>query len=381
MEKFKGKLKGKIVLISPPRDLSMWTASPSKRYSESDLNDLETAPDPARSGFSMPGMPSPQSQQQPGMPPPAAQAGPAMGGQPGGPRDMREARELRRKVAKFLAEEAPLVVVQSGSTGDGGTVFAASAGSRDKKDPIPPPTVALTPEHYNRITRLLDKKIPVKLAFNVQAQIIEDHENDVNVIADIEGGKKKDQIVFIGAHLDSWHGGTGATDNATGSAVMIEAMRILKTLNLKLDRTVRMGLWAGEEQGLIGSRAYVKEHLADPRTMKVTTEHGKISAYFNHDNGSGRIRGIYLQGNDMVRPIFEEWLKPFHDLGATAVTIRNTGGTDHQSFDAVGVPGFPVHPGSARVHEPDASLEHGHLRPRPEGRPDAGCGDHRELRV
>jgi carboxypeptidase Q len=153
-------------------------------------------------------------------------------------------------------------------------------------------------------------------------------------------GRHKDEVVMIGAHLDSWHGGTGATDNATGSAVMMEVMRILKTLDLKLDRSVRMGLWTGEEEGLIGSRAYVKEHLGDPATMKLTAEQARISAYFNHDNGSGRIRGIYLQGNDMARPIFEQWLKPFADLGATTVTIRNTGGTDHQSFDAVGIPGF-----------------------------------------
>ena len=145
---------------------------------------------------------------------------------------------------------------------------------------------------------------------------------------------------MLGGHLDSWQGGTGATDNAAGAAVAMEAMRILKSLNVKLDRTVRMALWSGEEQGLLGSRAYVKEHFADPEVMKPTAEHAKVSAYFNYDNGGGRIRGIYLQGNDMVRPIFQAWLEPFHDLGATAVTIRNTGGTDHQSFDAVGIPGF-----------------------------------------
>jgi len=146
--------------------------------------------------------------------------------------------------------------------------------------------------------------------------------------------------VMLGAHLDSWHGGTGATDNAAGSAVMIEAMRILKALNLKMNRTVRMGLWGGEEEGLLGSRAYVKEHFADPQTMKVTAQHAKLSGYFNIDNGTGKIRGVYLQGNDMMRPIFEAWFAPLKDLTDGAITIRNTGGTDHLSYDAVGLPGF-----------------------------------------
>jgi carboxypeptidase Q len=147
-------------------------------------------------------------------------------------------------------------------------------------------------------------------------------------------------VVMLGAHLDSWHTGTGATDNGAGSAVVLEAFRILKSLNLPMDRTVRVALWGGEEQGLFGSRGYVLSHFGDPVTMKLKPEHAKLAGYFNLDNGSGKIRGIYLQGNDMVRPIFEAWLSPFKDEGATTITIRNTGGTDHQSFDAVGLPGF-----------------------------------------
>jgi carboxypeptidase Q len=145
---------------------------------------------------------------------------------------------------------------------------------------------------------------------------------------------------MIGAHFDSWIGGTGATDNGTGSVVMIEVMRILKALHLKLDRTVRLGLWSGEEQGIYGSRAYVKETFGDPATMQLKPAHAKLSGYFNDDNGTGKIRGVYLQGNDAMRPVFEAWLAPFRDLGATTITIRNTGGTDHQSFDQVGLPGF-----------------------------------------
>jgi carboxypeptidase Q len=161
-----------------------------------------------------------------------------------------------------------------------------------------------------------------------------------NVTGEIPGGAKKDELVMVGAHLDSWHSGTGATDNAAGSAVMIETMRILKTLNLNLDRTVRIALWSGEEQGLLGSKAYVKEHFGDPATMKLTQEQAKLSGYFNVDNGSGKIRGVYLQGNDAMRPIFEQWLAPFRDQGVSTISIRNTGGTDHLSYDAVGLPGF-----------------------------------------
>jgi carboxypeptidase Q len=154
------------------------------------------------------------------------------------------------------------------------------------------------------------------------------------------GGKKKDEVVMLGAHLDSWHAGTGATDNAAACAVVLEAFRILKTLNLPMDRTVRLALWGGEEQALFGSRGYVKEHFGDPVTMALKPEHAKLAGYFNVDNGTGKIRGVYLQGNDMVRPTFEAWLASFRDLGATTTSIRNTGVTDHESFAAVGLPAF-----------------------------------------
>ncbi len=195
-------------------------------------------------------------------------------------------------------------------------------------------------EHYNRIARLLDKKVPVRLELEVRSTSEGATGDGLNIIANIPGGAKKDEMVMIGAHFDSWVGGTGATDNGTGSAVMIEVMRILKALHLKLDRTVRLGLWSGEEEGLLGSRAYVKENFADPATMQLKPAHARLSGYFNHDNGTGKIRGVYLQENDAMRPVFEAWLAPFHDLGATTITIRNTGGTDHQSFDQVGLPGF-----------------------------------------
>ena len=316
LEKQKGKLKDKIVMISAAKDLSLQLTPQGRRYSDADLEKEAAAPEPGATPFGR----RPQT--------------------PGDAQSPQQQREFRSKLTKFLSEEAPALVIQQGYNGDGGTVFAASGGSREKKDPIPPPTIVLTPEHYNRIVRLIEHKVPVKIAVKVEARMIDDTDESVNVIAEIEGGRKKDEVVMLGAHLDSWHGGTGATDNAAGSAVMMEAMRILKSLNVKMDRTVRMGLWSGEEQGLLGSKAYVKERFADPEVMRPTSEHAKIAGYFNYDNGTGKIRGVYLQGNNMVRPIFQAWIEPFRDLGMTTLAIRNTGGTDHLSFDAVGLPGF-----------------------------------------
>jgi Zn-dependent M28 family amino/carboxypeptidase len=247
---------------------------------------------------------------------------------------------FRDKLYKFLTDEGVLVVVKTSYAGDGGAVFGSSAGPYQKGKPVPPPTVAIAAENYNRVIRLLEKKVSVKMEFDIKAQFHDETTKAYNVIAELPGSTKKDEYVMLGGHLDSWQGATGATDNATGVAVMMEAARILNALNLPLQRSVRLGLWSAEEQGLIGSRAYVKDHLADPADMKLKPEHGKITAYFNIDNGSGKIRGIYAQGNDMVKPIVGAWLAPFKDMGATTVSNRNTGGTDHQAFDAVGVPGF-----------------------------------------
>lgn len=305
--KFKGKLKGKIALLDAVRDTPVQLTPAGRRHDDASLAALEQAPLPA-------------------------DARPAD--------SPARARRFRTQRARFLKEEGVLAAITNGTAGDGGTVFATSGGSHDPKNPVPPPFIVLTPEHYNRLARLLDHKIPVKIEFEVKSEISEGGQDSWNVVAELPGSSKKDELVILGAHLDSWQGGTGATDNAAGSAVMIEAMRLLKALEKPLDRTVRLLLWSGEEQGLLGSKAYVKEHFADPAEMKLTTEHGRVSTYFNVDNGSGKIRGVYLQGNDMARPIFEAWLKPFHDLGARTLSIRTTGGTDHLSFDAVGIPGF-----------------------------------------
>jgi carboxypeptidase Q len=243
-------------------------------------------------------------------------------------------------VNDFLASEGVVAVIVPSYNADAGTVFGEAAGSFTSDHPSSEPRIALTIEHYNRLVRLLDKKIPVKLNLEVRTSSEGATGEGLNIIANIPGSAKPDEVVMIGAHFDSWIGGTGATDNGTGSAVMIEVMRILKTLGLKLDRTVRLGLWSGEEQGIYGSRAYVKETFGDPASMRLKPAHAKLSGYFNDDNGTGKLRGVYLQGNDAMRPVFEAWLEPFKDLGVTTISIRNTGGTDHQSFDQVGLPGF-----------------------------------------
>ena len=217
----------------------------------------------------------------------------------------------------------------------------------------------------------------VELEVNLKARASAAVSKLINIVGEIPGGAKKDEIVMVGAHFDSWHSGTGATDNGAGSAVMMEVVRILKALDLKMDRTVRIALWSGEEEGLLGSKAYVKEHFGDPKTMKLTAAHAKLSGYFNLDNGSGKIRGVYLQGNDAMRPLFEDWLEPFRDLGVSTITIRNTGGTDHLSFDAVGLPGFQFIQDPLDYCDGDASFEHGHLRSRRAGRLDAGRGSDR----
>ena len=319
LQKFKGKLRGKIVLSMRARELAMPTQPPGRRYTDAELaQNIE----PER----LPGLFRP--------------LGPAQT-----PEQIKRAA-FRNKVNQFLHDEGALVVVHSGTIGDAGDVFGQAGGSRDPKDPVPPPMVVVTPEHYNRVVRLLAHNIPVKLEFDIQARFIDSPTDSFNVIGEIPGGSKKDEIVMLGAHLDSWHGGTGATDNATGTAVAIEAVRILKALNLKMDRTVRVALWGGEEEGLLGSQAYVKQHFADRETMQPKPEYFKLSAYYNDDTGTGRFRGITAPGNDAVQPIFEEWLKPFYDLGATAVTNitseadRRPYATDHTSFDFVGLPGF-----------------------------------------
>ncbi len=335
LEKFKGSLKGKIVLTAAMHASALNEEPLSHRLTDAELDAAATAPDPAGGnpaalplGFRRPA---------------AAGAAAAAGGRgaAGGGRGGAGAnpRAFRNQLNQFLKDEGVLVVLTPGNGPDGGTIMGQAAGSQNASDPLPPPSVVLTNEHYNRIARLLEKNLPVTLEFDIGAKFTEPADS-FNLVAEIPGSNPNAGFVMLGGHFDSWTGGTGATDNAAGAAVAMEAMRILKTLDLKMARTVRLGLWTAEEQGLLGSRAYVKEHFADPADMKPKPEHGKLSAYFNLDNGSGKVRGVYVQDNDQARPIFEEWIAPLKDLGVTTLTLRNTGSTDHISFDAVGLPAF-----------------------------------------
>ena len=266
---------------------------------------------------------------------------------PGGPGFPGQvSTDFRKQRMAFFIKEGVLALVEMspGDRGDNGAVRvqAPPEGENQRQTTDAPvlPQIVVAGEHYGRLLRLLDKKIPVALEIDVKNRFVDTDLNSLNVIAELPGSDKADEIVMIGAHLDSWHSATGATDNGVSSAVMIEAMRILKATGLKPRRTIRMGLWTGEEQGLLGSRAYVTQHFADRTDMVLKPEHGKLAAYFNMDNGGGAFRGVYLQGNEAVAPILQAWMQPFANLGMTALTIRPTGGTDHQSFDAVGLPGF-----------------------------------------
>jgi len=302
--KFRGKLRGKFVLAQRvPEVQPLWEA-PAHRLTEQELADLAMQPAPQR----------------------------PFGGGPGFP-------QFNQRRMRFYVEEGVAAVLYPGR-GNGGTVFGTGNGPRDPSAALYPPTVSLAVEHYGRIARMLDKGVPVTLQVDIQNRFYDDDQNSFNVVAEIPGTDKADELVMLGAHFDSWHGGTGATDNAAGSAVMLEAVRILKATGLRTRRTVRIALWTGEEQGLLGSRAYVTQHFADRQTMQLKPEHALVSGYFNVDNGTGRIRGVYLQGNEAIAPIFERWMEPFRNLGMTTLTIRNTGGTDHLAFDAVGLPGF-----------------------------------------
>ncbi len=333
-QKNKGKFRGKIVMTDPLREYDQPKEPPSDRLDEEELETVSEAPEPyAFNPIQWPVTSLPEDPVQ---------------------RDRfleslpleieadywEQQQKALNTLIVFLNEEGAAGNFTASRRGIGGTFYAIEAASHRAGSPVPVASIAVQREQYGRIARLIEKKISVTVEMELQVDFPESEVDGWDVIGEIPGNKKKDEIVMLGAHLDSWHSGTGATDNAAGSAVVLEAMRILKTLNLKMDRTVRLALWDGEEQCLCGSRAYVNQHFADPFTMKLTPEHSKISGYFNLDNGTGKIRGVYLQGNDMMRPIFEQWFEPFADLKAKTITIQNTTGTDHLSFDAVGIPGF-----------------------------------------
>lgn len=362
LEKFKGKLNGKIVLTAPMREVPAHFQAKATRLTEKELLTLADAPEPRPAGGGR--------------------------GNFGNNPNARAAAEFAANKLRFFQAEGVALLIDP-SRGDGGTLYVQSAAvPQPVRDPNAPPTRGisaydrsgpkLTPqmvlaiEHYNRIVRMLQAGAPVKMTVDLSVAWQETDLMGYNTIAEIPGTDLKDEIVMLGGHMDSWHSGTGATDNAAGVAVAMEAVRIIQALGLKPRRTIRVALWSGEEQGLLGSRAYVAQHLgsmqnpatsaapatggagtngngngngngAAPQTGPVLVkkaDYEKFSAYFNLDNGTGRIRGVYLQGNEAVRPIFRQWLAPFRDMGATTLSISNTGGTDHLPFDGIGLPGF-----------------------------------------
>jgi hypothetical protein len=287
--------------------------------------------------------------------PAAGRGGAPGGGEEGGGRGA--AQVFRDKVEKFFVDEGVVATFDRGGDNDmvaggsdmtwqqqhpdGGTIFPSGGFSRDETAGRSVPGVTLAVEHYNRLTRVLDKGVPVKVELNVDTKFYDEADmNGFNTIAEIPGTDLASEVVMLGAHFDSHPFATGATDNATGSAAMMEALRILKAVGARPRRTIRIGLWGGEEQGLLGSRAYVREHFADPETMQLKPEHAKLSAYFNSDNGSGRVRGVWLQSHMAVRPIFEQWIAPLRDLGVATLGPRSVASTDHVAFDDVGLPGF-----------------------------------------
>ncbi len=304
-----GKLKGRIVLIEPARPVAAFFEPQGTRRTAKELEELEA---------------------QAPLTPSAPRAYSTAAG------------DFARRRTEFLLKEGVAAVFENGNgRGDHGAILVMGpSGARDVNAPRTVPQLVLASEHYGRLVRMADRHVPVTVHLDVDNRFHADTLDAGNLLAEIPGTDRKDDVVMLGAHFDSWHGGTGATDNAAGVAVMMEALRILRATNLPLRRTVRLALWAGEEQGLMGSTAYVREHFADRASMQLKPEHERLSVYFNHDNGAGAIRGVYLQGNDGVRPIFRQWMGPFKEWGVGTTTIRPTGDTDHAPFDAVGLPGF-----------------------------------------
>ena len=322
-----GKLSGMVVLNQPAVDVRLLTTPLARRLADQDLVDMQVQP---------------------------VNPGRGRGGRAGG----APAANFTERLNQFFAREGVVATLEPGTgRNDRGSILVhnAPATYRSANPPMMTPQLIVSSEQYNRIFRLVEGKVPVRLELNVQNRFVGDSLDAFNVVAELPGTDKAAEVVMLGAHFDSWHSATGATDNAAGSAVMMEAMRILKTTGLRLRRTVRLVLWTGEEQGRLGSLAYVKEHFGDLDTMALKPEHARVSAYFNMDNGAGVIRGIYLEGNEAVRPIFTTWMEPLRSLGVTTMAIRGTTNTDHQSIDAIGIPAFqfiqdPLEYGSSSHH-------------------------------
>jgi hypothetical protein len=344
LDKYKGKLGGKIVLFGAMRATPDITEPLFRRYTDAELKEMETY---EAGGRSTPGSPEARKRLA----------------------DRAKTNELRKAALKLMAEEGTLAILtpsrDSGGGGGTGIIFddnvaALARDAQKKENAVTIPNAVMMIEHYNRLARMCEAHVPVTVEVNIETKFTGDHEHGFDTIAEIPGTdpKLKDQVVMVGGHLDSWISGTGATDNGAGSIVAMEAVRILKALDIQPKRTIRIGLWSGEEQGLYGSAGYVKQHFgtfAEPKVkepdsvpsylrqkgpLTTTKEWETLDAYYNLDNGTGKVRGIYTQENYAIGPIFKQWIAPFADLGVTTISYRNTGGTDHLSYDAVGLPGF-----------------------------------------
>lgn len=344
LDSLKGKLAGKIVLLGAMRPTPDVTKPLFTRYTDEELKAMQSYQ--AGGGYAL--------------------SNPAFRKRY---EDAMQRAKLRKQALAMMAEEGVVAIItpsrDGGDGGGTGIIFDDNGAdlARDAQKPenaVKIPNAVMMMEHYNRLARMVENKVPVTVEVNIETKFTGDHEHGFNTVAEIPGTdpKLKDEVVMVGGHLDSWIAGTGATDNGAGSIVAMEAVRILKALDLKPRRTIRIALWSGEEEGLFGSQGYVKEHFgtfAPPATpdpagmpsflghhgaLKTTAEWDKLDAYYNLDNGTGKVRGVYTQGNFAIAPIFAQWIAPLADLGVTTITNRNTGGTDHLSFDAVGLPGF-----------------------------------------
>jgi hypothetical protein len=377
LDQYKGKLKGKWVLTQAVPDVAAFWDAPAKRYKPEELAAMEllsppaaefgvTPPGGARQGA--PAQPAPAARKgapaTPAAAQQAAQQGQRAGAPPAGVPQQQAPAGGRGGGANirnnFFRAEGVLGTISTAPRGHG---IYTIGGNRAADPAMTLPAIVIAAEHYGRVARALAKNVPVTIEADIKNTY---YPNPLvfNIVGDIPGTDKADEIVLVGGHFDTWHAATGAADNGVGSAAMMEAMRILKATGVKLRRTVRIGLWEAEEQGFLGSREYVSSHLATRQqaqgaagaggqrggggggfgaaqgALQKKPEYDKFDVYFNIDNGTGALRGVYLQGNNAVASIFREWMEPFRSLGMTALTTRNTGGTDHQSFDGAGLPGF-----------------------------------------
>ena len=330
-ETYRGVLRGKIVLPQPAREVRMLEGDLVLRMTDEQLAEASRTE----------------------VPPPARGRRRGHG--------ERDGLSFDDRIQQFYVAEGVVAVLDRGSDSfmmgagsglpyqtqrtDGGTIFVGRGGPRDENAGNVVPSVTLAVEHYNRMVRILEKDVPVRVELHVETTFHDEtaadgQMNAFNILAEIRGTDLADEVVMVGAHFDTTHAGTGATDNTTGVAAMMEVMRILRTVGARPRRTIRLALWGAEEQGLLGSREYVRRHFGDPQTMRLLPAHETFSGYFNLDNGSGRLRGIWLQENFAVAPVFEAWIASLRDLGVTTLGPRSVSGTDHTSFDAVGLPAF-----------------------------------------